>query len=320
MAKFQDRLYLSSIVLSFATLVATSDATAQTQQFLDALSGDASPSDLHDAGDVNGDGLPDYVAGFPQEADAAGVARVLDGADASLLFETWGERAGDLLGSDIRAAGDVDADGFGDVVVGAPGGGYVRIVSGFDGSVIATLEGHSASGFGTAVSGAGDLDADGFGDILVSAPLDDVGGIDTGSVWGFSVATGDVVFAIHGSASGDHLGADVDAPCDATASESGSGWGHDMDEDIIIGATQEGSGGAGYALVVSREDFSVRYRLEGDAALDGLGSVVGLAGDIDGDGVGDLVVAANPTVDGSNGAYSRIYSGATGSTLETVTR
>ena len=92
------------------------------------------------AGDVNDDGLDDLIVGAPRDDDngvSSGSARVLSGADGSILFTFFGDSFEDVLGGSVTGAGDVNGDGFDDLIVGALGddnngssSGNVRVLSG----------------------------------------------------------------------------------------------------------------------------------------------------------------------------------------------
>jgi len=97
--------------------------------------------------------------------------------------------AGDQFGLSVAGAGDVNGDGFADVIVGARfkngtlyGAAYIYYGGpGADASPDLTLTGavHS-DGFGNSVAGAGDINGDGFADVIVGAPGNDAGGMDAG--------------------------------------------------------------------------------------------------------------------------------------------
>lgn len=154
------------------------------------------------AGDVNGDGVPDIVVGTIRSAGRGPeYARVFSGADGSVLhtLEAELERRPQfkLFGQSVAGIGDVNADGFDDLAVGAyvdgvafldPGfppfvppfwsddhSGSVRIYSGIDGALLRTLYGEREYlGFGYSVSGLGDLDGDGHADLAAGTiNLDD---------------------------------------------------------------------------------------------------------------------------------------------------
>lgn len=141
------------------------------------------------AGDINGDGLADIVIGVRGPADSDIVAYVYLGARSGMLGvsqEIRAPRSG-LVGWPTACAGDVNGDGFSDVLVGGtvlvPGSGPLDPPSLGEGfaylffgspsglsELPVELSGEGALGFGAAVAGAGDVNGDGFADLLVGAP------------------------------------------------------------------------------------------------------------------------------------------------------
>lgn len=169
------------------------------------------------AGDVNADGYVDVVAGARWDDDVAadcGSARVYSGKDGSTLHTWFGSASGDNLGNVVAAAGDVDRDGFDDVIVGIwrsdlNGGnsGEARVYSGQSGAQLYQWIGESAGdGFGVFVDGAGDLDGDGWTDLAVGAFQDDVLFNNAGSVSAYSGKDGAELFKVGGVGGGDELG------------------------------------------------------------------------------------------------------------------
>ena len=93
-------------------------------------------------GDVDGDGIPDFVTSAPTNTaggEDAGRIYVYSTKSGKLLWRADGHK-GDQLGTGLEAAGDTNGDGIPDVVASAPGGGYVNIYSGRDGRVLRTLK------------------------------------------------------------------------------------------------------------------------------------------------------------------------------------
>jgi len=165
--------------------------------------GDGAGAAVAAAGDVDGDGLPDLLVGAPYNDEGgndagavylvtAGAAGGLADAAAKLLGEVDFDRAGGV----IAAAGDVNGDGFGDLLVGGP----TNDMSGYDAgsawliygplsgtsglSEHVTLRGEaSGDGAGSSVAAAGDLDSDGYDDFLVGAFEESTAGDDAGAVY-----------------------------------------------------------------------------------------------------------------------------------------
>lgn len=234
------------------------------------------------AGDVDGDGTPDFVVGaWGEEVGGvrAGAAHVYSGRDGSVLHTFHGKLAGDELGYAVGGAGDVDGDGRADVIVGAPNAlandrGRVQVFSGADGSVLLAVKG-SAPGerLGLSVSGAGDVDADGHDDLIMSSY--------EGRVPVVSGADGSVLAELQS------------APESYPSSVSGAG---DVDgdgfADVIVGSFPFAAESAGSAAVHSGRDGSLLYTLVGDSPGDSFGYTVSDAGDVDGDGFADLIIGA----------------------------
>jgi VCBS repeat-containing protein len=180
-----------------------------------ADAGDLASAALSAAGDVNGDGLADILVGAsaadPSGA-ATGAAYVVYGKAGTAAvnlgtlgtggFRIGGEADADLFGGSVAAVGDVNGDGLGDFIFGAPGNdetgqdaGAVYLLfgraGGFESFAMAELTegalrltGTSVGDtLGTAVSRAGDVDGDGLMDFLVSAPLADAPANASGAAW-----------------------------------------------------------------------------------------------------------------------------------------
>jgi hypothetical protein len=127
------------------------------------------------AGDLDGDGIPDQVFGAPYASNWAGRASTYSGSGGNLLAEIDGATFGDIfLGYSVAGIGD------GRILVGAPGlatQGTAYLAEGGTGAILMSLFGGAGSQeFGHSVSRVGDFDHDGIQDLLIGAPRTEVGG------------------------------------------------------------------------------------------------------------------------------------------------
>jgi len=207
------------------------------------------------AGDVNSDGFDDLIVG--SEFGPPNV-QVFSGSDGSVLHTFDGDLANGDFGDSVSGAGDVNGDGFADLIVGAPNTvrGSAQVFSGFDGTVLYTFEGDSFDDeFGTSVSGTGDVNDDGFDDVIVGAPRDSNSGFFSGSARVFSGVDGSVLYTFNGDSAVDSLGWSVSGAGDVN---------NDGVADFIVGANRGGGNDGGYARV-----FVSRIIILGDANQDG---------------------------------------------------
>jgi len=304
------------------------------------------------AGDVNGDGFADLIVGAHGNDDVgsnAGAAYVVFGnasgfgtVDLGSLgtagFKLAGEAASDNAGVSVSTAGDVNGDGFADLIVGAryngeggtaAGAAYVVFgkASGFTDIGLATLDG--TNGFkmvggaayayaGRSVSSAGDVNGDGFDDVVVGAYGDAEGGSFAGAafvVFGKASGFADVDLGALGSDGFKIVGTAVYDFAASSVSSAGDVNG-DGFADLIIGATGDDEGGtsAGAAYVVfgKADGFgdvdlgnlaaADGFKLVGEDVVDNAGTSVSAAGDVDGDGYDDLVVGAHLNDEGGSDA------------------
>ncbi len=271
------------------------------------------------AGDVNGDGMADFIIGA-RGTDAggqsnAGSAYVYSGADGSLLYQKDGDYTGYFLGASVTGAGDVNGDGKDDFIIGAwqaGGMGLAYIYSGANGSLLYGKGGGGTGLFGLEVAGAGDVNGDGKADFIVGSSIADPGArSEAGSAWVYSGSDGSLLYRKDGAHTGDGLGYDVAGVGDVNG---------DGKDDFIIGAYAADAGllgNAGSAYLFSGADGSLLYQKDGDTAQDFLGNSVAGAGDVNGDGTPDFIIGASLAEPGGlfDAGTAYLYSGADGSLL-----
>jgi FG-GAP-like repeat/FG-GAP repeat len=267
-----------------------------------------------DAGDVNGDGTDDVVSGAPGTANDVGHAYVYSGTDGRTIARLHGRHHGDGFGAAVSGAGDVNGDGVPDLIVGAPGtattAGHAYVISGRTFHVIRVLSAHTPGDeFGDGVAHSADLNGDGVPDLIVGASGTNSG---TGNVYVYSGRTGGLLFRIHGERGNAAFGQFFVA---GVGDLNGDGV-----PDVYVGdyASNNAGKAGGYAAVYSGADGTRLHAWRG-AAGEGMGPGRS-AGDVNGDGVPDIVVGNYTSSDGAAAAGKvQIFSGATGRRLRTIT-
>jgi hypothetical protein len=264
--------------------------------FFGAAAGNLFGHSVAGAVDINKDGYDDLIIGAPGAAAPgmdSGEVRVYSGRHGTLLYTSTGEAAGDQLGFSVSGLKDTNGDGFDEWLAGAPfhdsngsNSGRVSLYSGFNGSRILFHDGAAAGDeFGIAVGRAGFIDGDGREDWIASAWRNDSGAPDGGRVRVISGADGSILRTETGPAAGFGLGrggvcglGDVD----------GDGFG-----DFLVGspfADEEGTN-SGVATVYSGQiGGGILHSFVWAEGGDLLGYSVASAGDINGDGIQDVLV------------------------------
>ena len=291
-------LYASNSIAQFPTVLESSGLDGSNGfALIGVAAGDMSGTSVSSAGDINNDGIADLIIGAPNASPngaASGKSHVLFGGDdvtggfsALLLsgldpargFALDGVAAGDLSGTSVSAAGDVNNDGIDDLIIGAPGAstkgaaagdsyvlfGAARVNGGFSSVFLSGLDG--VKGFaingvaagdktGTSVSAIGDVNNDGIDDLLMGAPTASPSGTDSG-----------ISYVLFG-------GADINSSFSS--------------------------------LFLSGLDSAKGFGLTGVAAGDFSGSTVSAAGDINNDGIDDLILGA-PSANPSGAASGKSH-------------
>ena len=209
---------------------------------------------------------------------------------------------------------DLDGDGTDDIAIGAPGddtggaeAGAVHVHSGADlDERILSAYGSADESFGSALCAAGDVDGDGFEDLAVGVPCHDgLGGTDQGRIDVLSGAT----FAVLTSFTVDEPNIEFGSALANVGDRDGDGI-----DDLLVGAPYADAlasdGGAAFLLAVTPTGVSLLQRIDGSGSTELLGTSVSGLGDVDGDGVGEIVTG-NPGWSNGAPAYGRVqvYSG-----------
>jgi hypothetical protein len=280
----------------------------------DGQAGDELGTGVEAAGDTNRDGIPDVVASGPS---GTGVAYIYSGRDGRILQSFKSHDPAESFGNHICGAGDVNRDGFADVIVGAPGkegenriAGHAYVYSGKDGSLLRTLQGERPGDqFGSTVAGY----AHGTQHFLVvGAPR--AGPERHGRVYVYDSRSGLLQFRIEADSTGDALGGmfvsvpgDLDA--DGVSDIYASDWSNNA-KGRSTGRIYVHSGRTGERLLT----------LTGETAGEGFGTSPSVAGDVDGDGHADLIVGAwQYGAAAPSGGRVYLYSGSSGRLLRTYT-
>jgi hypothetical protein len=242
--------------------------------------------------DISGDGLADVIIAAPHAPVDGHMRGIVVASSPKTGEELWkrAETETENFGWDLTLAGDHDGDGHTDLFVGAPAedSGRVYLLSGKDGTMLRTYTPRDDGGsFGWYVARLDDLDGDGRADLAVGAPFaGDAGGAAGGGAWVFSSASGRELYHWKGTDRRGGFGGVVAAVGDL----DGDGKG-----EIVVGSpgTEDPTRTLpGDLLIYSGATGKELQHWSGTQPGELFGRMVTAAGDLDGDGVGDLAIGA----------------------------
>ncbi len=249
---------------------------------------------------IDGDAVRDILVGHNRgsRVDApAGQAHVFSGATGTRLLTVTGSRAFDRFGDEVADAGDVNNDGTPDFVVGAPGAtgssaGSARVYSGVNGAELIDLRRDGSSNnanLGRAVAGVGDLDGDGFDDVAYGAPGADPKNQNrpvVGLVEIVSGRDGTSIRTLKGKEPGASFGRAIQNVGDVD---------QDGIDDLVVASPSSGPG-QGNLQVYSGKKGKLILVVPGPDDRLGFGTDLAAPGDVDIDGIPDVIVGANGSV------------------------
>ncbi|MFA6028138.1 MAG: integrin alpha, partial [Patescibacteria group bacterium] len=342
---------------SATPLTSVSLSDSSVVEFTGESDDDNAGCSVSSAGDVNGDGYDDIIVGALNDDDGgfnAGAAYLIYGgatqltskslAHASVVkFTGEGDGGSDMAGYSVSSAGDVNGDGYDDIIIGAAGGGAGDEGSAFliygsavlltstslnDVSIV-EFSGEAGGDYaGNSVSSAGDVNGDGYDDIIVGAINNDDAASNAGATYliygnsspltSMSLSDGSVV-EFTGEANSDNAGYSVSSAGDVNG---------DNYDDILVGARFNDDGavwaGAAYLIYGSAASLTSKslshasvVEFTGTAIGDQAGFSVGSAGDLNKDGYDDFLVGAQGH-DLAKGASFLIYGSAASLTSKSL--
>ncbi len=261
------------------------------------------------AGDVNGDGYSDIIVGSWFYNGADGAAFVYYGSSSGLSTTAdWTNNSGQgsaLYGYSVSSAGDVNGDGYSDVIVGATyyddgeaneGGAFVYYGSSTGLSAAADWIGNGNqidAYYGYSVSSAGDVNGDGYSDIVVGANEYDNGETDEGAAFLYYGGSTGLSATADWMGESDQIEANYGNSVSSAGDINGDGY-----SDIIVGANEyenvETDEGAVFVYYGSSTGLSAAadWMTESNQANAEYGRSISSAGDINGDGYSDIIIGA----------------------------
>lgn len=268
------------------------------------------------AGDVNGDTYCDVIAGaynYTNGETYEGKVYLFLGANHSNpTVSSWSPEGGQdnmSFGLSVSTAGDVNGDGYADVIIGAPyfngtfvdeGKAFIYTGSNISGGLSASPYWTSASGqggaqYGYSVSIAGDVNGDGISDVIIGAPYYDGVQIDCGRAFAFYGSPNGLSLTANWSQTGV-IGNQINSDFGICVSTIGD-INNDGYADVAVGAPNyDVSGNKGGVFIYKGSPNGLTALsatiFPSDNYYNSFGFSVASAGDVNGDGFGDLIIGS----------------------------
>jgi hypothetical protein len=264
------------------------------------------------AGDVNGDGYSDVIVGarsFDNGQADEGAAFVYHGSATGIsttaAARVESNQAFAQMGYSVASAGDVNGDGYSDVIVGAPGFDNGQTNEGaafvYHGSAAGGISTTAAAtrvespirrmvGMGYSVASAGDVNGDGYSDVIVGATFFDAGQTDEGAAFVYHGSAAGISTTAATTVEGNQPNAKMGISVASAGDVNGDGY---SDVIVVVISVDNGQTNEGSSFVYHGSSTGISTTA---AATVGSGYSVASAGDVNGDGYSDVILGAHRSV------------------------